>query len=707
MLRELGSRVVPAWAALDTNAEGRTTLVVLERVARGATHGDQEIADWVRDARRLATLEHPNVARVRDVVIRGDEVFVVGEFVDGVRWSELVAGQARVSLEMSLRVLVDVLSGLSAVHNLRDAKREPLKLVHGELTPDCVVVGLDGVARIVGTCRVRSGAARPGRDGSAYLAPEVLLADETADARADVYSAGVMLWEALSGRPLFPNTQPSAIVTHLLSGKVQRPTVPEGCAWAAPLAEIAARALSADPEKRFLSAAALAADVRRIAGAKLAAPVRLAAFVRATFGDAVQTRRAELERGEVRVRSEVSRVIEPPSEPPSVEIPVDTSPATISTAPTPIPPSPDAPAAARAAPAPRVPPAPPLPKIAPVAGMAPPAPAPPAPAPPAPAPPAPPPLRRTLARVAPKPPTVPNMRPRQSTLAGVAPPASLAKRAAEEEGTPVVVPPSDPPPAPRPVIAPPTPLVAFDVPGAARPSTERIATDIAAALQATATGTATAPLALAPPAFPMAAIAAALPAAAPPAPPVVLPLPVGSPRTPGSTFEPSVDEPVPPPRQRRALLVALLAGPLLFGTALVVWWLMARTDTRADAPLPAAPGGTVSAVVGASPPAPTGATPATTTTAGGADPASGAASAAASVEVAPSTVPAPPGPEATPAAAATAPPETAATATAAAATATPVPPRPITTAPQWPPPAPYAPPPAVRPNKRKYEPEGI
>ena len=94
MLRELGSRVVPACAALDTQADGRALLVVVERVARGAVYGDQEIADWVRDARRLATLEHPNVARIRDVVIRGEEVSVVGEFVDGARWSELVAAPA-------------------------------------------------------------------------------------------------------------------------------------------------------------------------------------------------------------------------------------------------------------------------------------------------------------------------------------------------------------------------------------------------------------------------------------------------------------------------------------------------------------------------------------------------------------------------------------------------------------------------------------
>jgi serine/threonine-protein kinase len=624
VLRELGSRVVPACAALDAQPDGRTVLVVLERVARGGMYGDQEIADWVRDARRLATLEHPNVARIRDVVIRGEEVFVVGEFVDGVRWSELVAGPQKVSLEIALRVLVDVLSGLSAVHNLRDAKREPLKLVHGELTPGCVVVGLDGVARVVSTCRVRSATARPGRDGSAYLAPEVLLADETADARADVYSAGVMLWEALSGRPLFPNTQPSAIVTHLLSGKVLRATVPDGSSWAAPLAEVASRALSADPEKRFMSAAALAADVRRIAGPKLAPPVRVAAFVRATFGDRVEARRAELERGEVRVR-EVSGVLEPPPE--SEDVPVDLSPttATISTAPTPIPPPLEAPRAKGPPPPPQV------------------------------------------ARVAPKPPALPNLRPRLPTLAGVAPPASLPLPA-EGEGTPVVVPPSERPPPARAVIAPPTPMVAFDVPSAAR-----ISSAIEAALQA----------APAPEAFAVA-----------PAPPLVLPIPVASHPTPAPPFVASLDEPMPPRKPRRGLLVALLAGPLIFGMALIVWWLMARSPSpAATLPVPPTSQPTLSAAATTPPSTP----PADVPTA----PTGASAAATASAGVEPEVVPPPDEPALVPRASTDTTPTTA-TATAAT-TAPPV----NVTPPPWPPPNGYTPPPAVRPNKHKYEPEGI
>lgn len=346
-VRPLGARAVPSWAALDTSAGTTPRLVVVERVTRGTEFGDQEIADWIRDARRVATLEHPNLGRIRDVLIAGDDVCVVGDYVDGVRWSELVEAEPRPPLEAALRVLVDVLTGLSAIHNLRDAKREPLKLVHGELTPECIVVGTDGTARIVSTARLRSATARPGNAGSAYLAPEILLADESADARADVYGVGVILWELLSGRHLFPNTQPAAIVTHLLSGRVPLATIPEGHAWAAPLAGLAARALSADPSKRFASAAAMAAEIRRIAGPRLAPPTRMAAHVRAVFGERIRTRREQLERGEA------------PAAPPPKPAPPAEEEVPISVTPTTVPPPPTA----TTKPPPPVAP-PPLPKLA-------------------------------------------------------------------------------------------------------------------------------------------------------------------------------------------------------------------------------------------------------------------------------------------------------------------------------------------------------
>lgn len=313
-MRELGTSAIPTWAALEALPGGSRRLVVVERVSRGKGISDPEIAEWVRNSERLATLEHPNVVRVRDVVSRKDDVSVVNDYVDGVRWAEVATAQTAVPLEMALRVLVDALSGLSAIHNVRAADRGPLKLVHGALTPEYVLVGSDGVSRIMAASRVRS-AAQSAHVGSAYLAPEVLLADDTADARADVYSIGVMLWEALSGRPLFSNTQPSAIVTALLSGRVPRADAPPGAPWAAPLVDVVSRSLSVDPDKRFASASAMATELRRVAGVKLVPSLRVAALIRDRFGERIKTRREELERGETARRGADRAAFE--------EIPVD------------------------------------------------------------------------------------------------------------------------------------------------------------------------------------------------------------------------------------------------------------------------------------------------------------------------------------------------------------------------------------------------
>jgi eukaryotic-like serine/threonine-protein kinase len=615
LLRELGARVVPTWAAHDLRAEAGKQLVVVERIERGGPYSDQEIADWVRDARRMATLEHPNVGRLRDVVIRSEDVLVVADFVDGVRWSELSSAADRPSLEVALRVLIDALSGLSALHNLRDAKREPLKLFHAELTPECIIVSADGVARIVSACRVKSARARPGRGGSAYLAPEILLEDDSADARADVYSAGVMLWEALSGRPLFPNTQPSAIVTHLLSGRVAKATVPEGLPWAAPLADVATRALSVDPGRRFPSAAALAAELRRIAGVKLPPPVRVAGLVRATFGDGIRKRREALERGEV-------------EESTGHEIPVMLESDRPSSLPTPVPPS-----------------------IEPIEG----------------------------------PPPLP-LRSRLPTLQGVAPEA-LVETDVSGPGNPVVVPSSSRPPPPGPAIAPPTPMVAFEIPSAARipidmspppaPVPPPLPAAVAPAFAPAPPPPAAAPLPFAPPPPP-------LPAAALP-PPMPVPLempPLAPPLAPMRI--PRSDEPVAlarlgPGRGRRIAFVAL---PVLLLLAVLVWGLALRARSGGVVATEPTPSGAPTVTSAAAPPTAT----ATETSTAAATVAPATATIATTL---PASTAAPP----------TAEPTAPAPAPSVSASAAP---RPAWMTAPWPAAVPPPPPP-----KRKYEPEGI
>ncbi len=364
-LRELGSRSVATWAAIESLPEGRTQLVVIERIPRHGALDDVAVAGLVRAGRALIALQHPNVGRTRDVISRSDEVLVVREFIEGVSWANLISAAQPPPLEIALRVLVEVLSGLGALHSLRDDKRQPLGLFHGGLTPDCIFVAPNGSSRLVVPLRPPSTTLRDSHAGQAYLAPEMLLDDDQAGLRADVYSVGVLLWESLTGKRLFADLKPSAIVTQLLSGKVPPATAPPDAPWATPLTLVAARALSVDPQERFPTASAMAMDLRRAAGARLALTTRVGALVTGGFAEVLKARREEFDRA--RLSFEESPPVAAPNSVSDIPIAIDEPSSDDIGNPSSVPEPAAMPPGARAAP-PRPPPppriAPPAPQLA-------------------------------------------------------------------------------------------------------------------------------------------------------------------------------------------------------------------------------------------------------------------------------------------------------------------------------------------------------
>jgi serine/threonine-protein kinase len=299
LVRQLGARHNPLYALRQSGVGigGKSVLAVAERY-EGAAEARPGGEDLARDARRIATLASPNLARVRDVVVRGPDLVVIGEFVEGEKLQE-VWRPDKLPLEIALRVIVDVLAGVGALHNLRDAKQQPMKLAHGELSPATIVLGLDGIGRVLHSVSRRVPDVEPEPASWGYLSPEVASGDPY-DARADVFSAGVLLWEALSEKPLFPGTDPDANAGQVRSGALPRATVSEKHAWARGLAEVAAKALSAAPDERWPTAAVMAAELRKAAGLKLAPASTAAAFARSAFGERVRARRESLDAGSPR-----------------------------------------------------------------------------------------------------------------------------------------------------------------------------------------------------------------------------------------------------------------------------------------------------------------------------------------------------------------------------------------------------------------------
>ncbi|MGZ3448406.1 MAG: protein kinase domain-containing protein [Polyangiales bacterium] len=304
-IRPLGARAVPTNAARTTSTPPE--LVILQTWARG--DDDRSL----RDARALLSFKHANVAKVREVIEDGGDVRFLTQFVEGETLGALRRA-GRIPLAIELRILVDVLTGLAALHALKDAKLKPLGFVHSEVAPANVVIGVDGVARVIQLAGAHAAPGAQGTDTTAHLAPEILLADDAFDQRVDVYGVGVMLWEALSGTPLFKEKATGAIVTSHLSGRIQKATVPPDSEWAAPLIEVAAKAIATDPRGRYASANELAAEIKRVAKTNLAPIAKVATLVKERGTAAIDARRSALGGSEGRTNSGARPKITPKAE---------------------------------------------------------------------------------------------------------------------------------------------------------------------------------------------------------------------------------------------------------------------------------------------------------------------------------------------------------------------------------------------------------
>ncbi|HEY3667132.1 MAG TPA: serine/threonine-protein kinase, partial [Polyangiaceae bacterium] len=157
-------------------------------------------------------VQHPNVVATYDVIAKGGEAFLVMEYVHGESLSALLRAarkrEQRLAPAVAVHILCDVLSGLHAAHEATDEFSEPLRLVHRDVSPQNIMVGVDGVARVLdfgiakaaGRLQETQTGQLKGKIG--YMAPEQLLG-RPLDRRVDIFAAGIVLWEAISGRKMF------------------------------------------------------------------------------------------------------------------------------------------------------------------------------------------------------------------------------------------------------------------------------------------------------------------------------------------------------------------------------------------------------------------------------------------------------------------------------------------------------------------------
>jgi serine/threonine protein kinase len=192
---------------------GFSRLVAVKMLTRGQSSSVYARA-LEEEARIASRIRHPNVVQSLDFVVDGDDFLVVMEYVHGVPLSQLVAAARSTGEPMpspvSVAVISEVLNGLHAAHEAADERGRPLGVVHRDVSPQNVLVGADGIARladfgiakVIGRARM-SGGSEQTETGTvkgklAYMPPEQLRGLPLTR-QADIFSAGAVLAEALSG----------------------------------------------------------------------------------------------------------------------------------------------------------------------------------------------------------------------------------------------------------------------------------------------------------------------------------------------------------------------------------------------------------------------------------------------------------------------------------------------------------------------------
>jgi hypothetical protein len=255
--------------------------LVIKRLLYSHVHETADRELLLAAGRAAMRVRSPHVARVLSVH-EDPEPFLVMEHVTGVPLSTLLEETLdREVLRYVFPILVDVLMGLEAMHELRDATGGDVPLVHGAPSARHILIGDDGVARLVdfthatyctrslagADTRASTGpgfsvaARRSLRLQPAEMAPEQVLAPMHIDTRCDLFIVGTVLWRALTGQPLFQHEQREEALRQLLKKPILAPSE-AGSPLGKRFDRICLRALARVRADRYGSAAEMARELK-------------------------------------------------------------------------------------------------------------------------------------------------------------------------------------------------------------------------------------------------------------------------------------------------------------------------------------------------------------------------------------------------------------------------------------------------------------
>jgi eukaryotic-like serine/threonine-protein kinase len=269
VLRRVGAGgMAEVFVAMRREPDGTAHPVVIKRPLPELAAQAEFLNMFLDEARIASVLDHPNVARVHEIVQRPDGCLLVLELVDGRALSALMVKGERIGRRMDARMSAYIIAraaeGLHYAHTFSDAQGKPMHIVHRDVSPQNILISFAGQVKVIDfgiaqalgrVTRTKTGA-RKGKSG--YMAPEQCKG-QPLDARVDVFCLGIVLWELLCARRLFVRPDEYRIMNALLVDPVPMPS--EFAAVPPALEKIVMKALERDPKNRYATAEELRNDL--------------------------------------------------------------------------------------------------------------------------------------------------------------------------------------------------------------------------------------------------------------------------------------------------------------------------------------------------------------------------------------------------------------------------------------------------------------
>ena len=244
---------------------GFSRTVAVKRLHAQFAKDPEFVAMFMDEARLAARIRHPNVVSIIDVVAEQGELLLVMDYIQGESLSRLLRGVRRqgpgLAPPIAGKIITEVLGGLHAAHEARNERGNPLGIVHRDVSPQNILVGVDGVSHLIDFGVAKAvGRVQSTRDGQikgklAYMAPEQIRGG-VVDRRTDVYAISAVLWEALVGQRLFKgdeaNLMYAVLTVPIAPPSSINPKIPEA------LDAVVRKGLQKKPENRYATALEMA-----------------------------------------------------------------------------------------------------------------------------------------------------------------------------------------------------------------------------------------------------------------------------------------------------------------------------------------------------------------------------------------------------------------------------------------------------------------